>query len=108
MSKMNDLAVDAKNEPTATPTPWRWAVREHDGIVSILSNDTDMLSVASMNDYDHMPAEANAEFIVRAVNSHADMLAALEYIVAWNPKTWSAEKARDMAKAAIAKARGQS
>jgi hypothetical protein len=46
--------------------------------------------------------EANARLIAAA----PDLLAALEYIVAWNPSDWSAEKARDLARAAIAKAKG--
>ena len=36
-----------------------------------------------------------------------DLLAALEYILGWNPVEWSAEKARDVARAAVAKARGE-
>ena len=35
-----------------------------------------------------------------------DMLAALEYIINWDRNTWSAATARDMARAAIAKAKG--
>ena len=50
----------------------------------------------------HCNGEANARLIAAA----PEMLEALEYIVAWNSGEWSAEKARDMAKSAIAKARG--
>lgn len=48
------------------------------------------------------PTKADADLIAAA----PDMLAALEYIVAWNPADWSAETARDMARTAIAKAKG--
>jgi hypothetical protein len=35
------------------------------------------------------------------------MLEALKYIVAWKPKDWNPETARDMATAAISKAEGR-
>ena len=45
----------------------------------------------------------------RLVASAPDLLAALEYIVAWSPdaEKWNAETARDKAAAAIAKAKGK-
>ena len=46
---------------------------------------------------------ANANLIAAA----PDMLAALEYIAAWEPNQWSPEIARDKARAAIAKAKGE-
>ena len=45
-------------------------------------------------------ADANSRLIAAA----PDLLAALEYIVGWNPTDWKAEEARDLARAAIAKA----
>lgn len=47
-------------------------------------------------------ADANARLIAAA----PDLLDALRYIVEWNPDNWSAERARDLARAAIAKAEG--
>lgn len=45
---------------------------------------------------------ANARLIAAA----PDLLAALEYIIGWKPEAWSSETARDLARAAIDKARG--
>jgi hypothetical protein len=45
---------------------------------------------------------ANARLIAAA----PELLAALEYIVGWNSHAWNTETARDLARAAIAKARG--
>ena len=50
--------------------------------------------------------EADCKFIATACNAHADLLAALKYIVSWNPNDWSAERARGLALAALAKAEG--
>ena len=46
---------------------------------------------------------ANARLIAAA----PELLEALEYIVGWNSGEWDGEKARDMAKAAIAKVKGE-
>lgn len=45
---------------------------------------------------------------VELAEANKDLLAALKYIVQWKPGDWSAEKALDMARAAIAKAEGRS
>ena len=42
----------------------------------------------------------------RLIAAAPDLLAALEYIVGWRPTGWSAETARDMARAALDRARG--
>ena len=47
--------------------------------------------------------EANARLIAAA----PDLLAALQYIAGWQPENWNPETARDMARAAIAKAEGR-
>jgi hypothetical protein len=60
------------------------------------------VAVVSGNETSHPVCEANATLISAA----PDLLAALEYIVAWNGTTWNAETARDMARRAIAKATG--
>lgn len=55
------------------------------------------------------PPVTHESFILdaaRVKQERDDLLAALEYIVAWAPVDWSPAQARDMALAAIAKAKG--
>ena len=59
--------------------------------------------IADCGSRSDLDAQANARLIAAA----PDLLAALEYIMAWTPNDWNAETARDMARAAIAKARGE-
>ncbi len=56
---------------------------------------------------DETSAKANAEFIVRACNSHYELLEALEAVTI-NSHRQSEKEAYEMAQKAIAKARGQS
>lgn len=54
-------------------------------------------------------ARANAAFIVRAVNSHAALVSALESIVSGDPHggTYSGSQCVDIARAALAAAKGE-
>lgn len=90
-----------------TPTPWRkagqFATVQAPGRACICD-------CGSRSD---LTAQANAEFIARACNSHADLLAALEEII-WITESQHGEDwdtalpdALNIARAAIAKARGE-
>ena len=103
----------ASNLPNTTPRPWRIStnygakhhvVKEHGGLIC----------VCDAGDYSHSveQGEANAELIVRAVNSFDDMLAALKFyrdeaISSHSAEFVHADLAREferLAEAAIAKA----
>ena len=45
--------------------------------------------------------------VARLIAAAPELLAALKYIAEWKPEGWSAERARDLARAAIAKAEGK-
>ena len=62
---------DAKH----TPTPWF-----HCGAEIGMATETSGYGVATATDTNFAQAEANAEFIVRAVNAHDAMLEALKII----------------------------
>ena len=61
-----------------TPTPWKYDILDDDNF-GISAGWTDIATVYNRDD---SPTDkANAEFIVRACNSHGDLLAALKAIV---------------------------
>jgi len=58
-------------------------------------------------DYDKTN-EANAALIVRAVNSHEELVAALEAMTSMKPHEWACEcRACALARTALAKTRGE-
>jgi hypothetical protein len=91
---------------THTPGPWRYEKRG-DGSVGIWAqNDTKVIGMtAGWESEFEEPTEANAEFIVRACNSHDELLEALHRTLALLPgrADWPAVV---FARAAIAKATG--
>lgn len=97
------------NEARHTPVPWR--VGRSNGHFDIFTQAGEL--VAAMN-IGHIAGEekANAAFIVRAVNVHDDLVAALEAMVAqlewWpgekNPEGFACMK---QARAALAKAQNR-
>jgi len=101
---------------TANPRRFQDAYHQHlwlpDGELSYPSFRSiiamDGTLVVGMYDYEDggvCTGEADARLIAAA----PELLEALKYIVAWSPDgdKWNAERARDMARAAIAKAEGQ-
>jgi hypothetical protein len=100
-----------------TPTPWKVVSREqynhskitisgkdYEGarfqpIASIEAGNSNALHLV----IDEQTQQANAAFIVRACNSHADLVAALEFIATDCPTSLHANRAR----AALAKAKGE-
>ena len=74
------------SEAKHSPTPWQVGKSVHnDGAISVMNHETriariDIQILAKKADLWRTPCaerDANAAFIVRAVNAHADMLAAL-------------------------------
>lgn len=95
------LTEKTTDKVTHTLGPWKVAARR-----SIIydSDGADIASVAARQ-YDGVQ-QANAEFIVCACNSHADLLAALQHVNRiWGHK-FNGETA-DMVDTAIAKAKGE-
>ena len=88
-------------------TETRWA--DEGTIVDAEMDDIVVATVADVaitlasGDY-RMEPDHTAGMLFAAAPS---LLAALEYIVGWNPDDWSAEKARDLARKAIAQAKGE-
>ena len=80
-----------------TPGPWR--VNAPASVVSI-----DGLHVCDVNGYGATDERKRADAVL--ISAAPDLLAALEYIMAWD-SNWTVEQARTMARAAIAKARGE-
>lgn len=81
-----------------TPTPWHV---EYDGpSLPIITTDREIIAHAKGDN-----AEANARFIVRAVNSHAQLLAACEAALALCEGNGYSVKVQEQLRAAIAAAR---
>ena len=98
--------MTTKTKSTHTAGPWKIETMGHTLRItkSEIEYDNDDIVVLGVDCGDE-EAKANARLIASA----PDMLEALKYIVAWNPKDWNPEKARGLAMAAIAKAeRGES
>ncbi len=81
-----------RQEPVAhTPTPWRvdgsrrtTAQGTENLFISHGNADTVSPQLAEiLSDGDRLPASANAAFICKAVNSHADLCDALQIAVTW-------------------------
>jgi hypothetical protein len=93
-----------------TPGPWR-VEGELDNLRIVADSDSpqacdgvEQIALVKCGDYElthYARPAANAEFIVRACNAHANLLAALENILEANPEL---SEVADEARAAIAKA----
>lgn len=68
--------ADAKH----TPTPWH-AGHDEDGHLVFNSDLSAVVAGTDTDEGNYETEHANAEFIVRAVNSHADLLAACELVI---------------------------
>jgi len=87
----------------ATPVPWD--LFNKNGFISIYKNNKEVIKWTGFDSSDYPKnALANAEFIVRACNSHESLLAALEAIL--NSMSAIPNKYRDQAKEALKRARG--
>lgn len=64
--------MHTSNSTQPTPTPWTWA-RQNPGALTEGENELFFINSVAFE-----LSKANAAFIVRAVNSHADLVAALE------------------------------
>lgn len=92
---------ETTNKVSHTPTPWQ---TDQDGFIESMAG-TYIAEVSS--DSDKAEAQADAEFIVRAVNSHEELLDALERIVVeCNLDDAMLDVVRQIAEKAIAKAEG--
>ena len=87
---------------THTPTPW---VALHK--TGIFAPDNTALSIATVER--HRPEHAdNRDLIIRAVNAHADLVAALEDIAEKAGHRYDGWRCVEIARDALAKARGES
>ena len=88
-----------------TPTPWH-VVTIDGSIGSIEAEDGSPVAQAqprgTLRHPDHAERRANADFIVRAVNCHDDLVDALEAFL----DVGNCKASRDMAIAALTKAKG--
>lgn len=91
-----------KAESKHTPTPWH-------GEWSIIRDESNRIVATTDCDFDAWETKSNSEFIVRAVNAHDDLVAALQFAVD-NMHKWTgttgpgAVEFIEMSRAAIAKA----
>ena len=87
-----------------TPTPWTVAKHER-GLVRAQGR-----TIVVVRETGNQDIDANAEFIVRACNAHEDLLAALKEIERSlaNHPTFAWHNIVEIARAAIAKAEGES
>ena len=84
-----------------TPTPWHYWPHFDNGVITEDSMGVHIVRMTGVNTL------ANAEFIVRAVNCHDELVKALEAVVRdWDSPDVSPERIRDQAIAALAKAKG--
>jgi len=97
-----------------TPTPWtqrrgyyspEW--REDNHVIETAEPQPSKISGfdPTVESVCHMAKPEDAEFIIRAVNNHDELLAALEYVVGFYDK-WGTSPVCNKARAAIAKAKG--
>jgi hypothetical protein len=110
-TEQNAPASRAASVVGHTPLPWGWMVEEQHFITSDDGRIANVLSPRYPGNASGEAFEegcANAELIVRAVNSHADLLAALEGLLADvdNPASDTEPESHMRARAAIAKAKG--
>ncbi len=90
-----------------SPLPWKldvWTIENTGAYASIVAGDVEFGRIDN-GDAEAM-SRADAELIVRAVNSHADMLAALKAVIHNNDSILTIE-VYDAVAAAIAKAEGR-
>jgi len=101
--------MSEKTTPDHSPLPWRFSTDDPmDGTIGQIESHDDWSVAAVFNDVRELPAKANAEFIVRAVNSHDALLAALKALIAGDPHEWLLDHGlRKRAQDAIAKAEGR-
>lgn len=93
------------NETKHTPLPWVLDHRFAGGVL-IHPDDNEFLTVAKVLGFDNDEAKANAAFIVRAVNAHDDLIAALERLLQIVPPNSIPFGEADAAYAVLKKARG--
>lgn len=93
-----------------TPTPWEWVGDRAQGFI-LLGPDGSIGEVYICAEPSMCNAQANAAFIVRAVNAHDDLIGALKTIEAAHPHIINRESPSVcvpcVAKKAIAKAEGK-
>lgn len=69
------------NDRNHTPTPWAIGeannIDNRDSHIGIRDLESDWVVAEVQCDVDSLPGDANASFIVRAVNSHAELVKAL-------------------------------
>lgn len=95
-----------------TPGPWR--VDRNRTIRTVADGSSNLVAEVHNCPYDTPTSDANARFIVRACNSHDELVEALAELVrlkdddsGWGSTLTVREKAWDAARAALAKARGE-
>jgi hypothetical protein len=90
-----------------SPLPWHWTPLEMDGddVINGAMLWTGERSVFTVDcgDWNSL-SDADAAFIVRAVNSHDDLLAACKLALETHDDAVERERRRDVVRAAIAKA----
>lgn len=99
MSHTKDALIDHMNTPTHTTTPWAYVFRPDGGFIR---PEHPALPICRMLDYDVQTdkniIKSNGHFICRAVNSHYELVAALEMF--FDPKhnfpvKWMAPTSKD-------------
>ena len=65
-----------------TPTPWKTGL-SHDGFVTVTTGSSTICTVGCADLFDGV--EADAAYIVKAVNSHASIVKALQEILTMKP-----------------------
>jgi hypothetical protein len=93
-----------------TPTPWHRNIPPASKYNTIFSGRNTHVLHLSSSGLDNKEIEANADFIVRAVNAHDDLVAALEAVIDYEdvmlPAGSYGEEVHNKARAALAKAKG--
>ena len=90
-----------------TPTPWRLARRSEYDLLTVIETEDDYIADCTEQVGDDRD-EANAAFIVLAVNAHDELVAALQKIIDMNvqyakDRYGDAGKAEDMACVVVAR-----
>ncbi len=102
------MKTKTMTETKHSPTPWECGVAGEDPKLFLIGSAP--VFFGSVNDCPYHDGEANARFIIRAVNSHDDLLAACKAMLDIdNPEPGhqghiTAGEARRMAAAAVRKA----
>lgn len=97
-----------------TPLPWKVYYAKNNGQVILGTGEENGCAIQNHSGAfwrDDDEAKANAEFVVRACNSHYELLEALECLLDKADKEWGKSLVwrvtRDEARLAIAKAKGE-